>query len=152
MYENMRKPIATAIAFAISISACASADDKLPEKFSVDSVPSAVADLSNTVEAPAYGKEIARLVEMAKANLAANLGIDSSEIGVSEAGYVTWRNSSIGCPAADTAYMDVLTHGSRIVLKAGGSTFHYHSAGGVQPTYCPKPSAKKPLPYAPGEA
>lgn len=153
MYTRTNNRLVAACAATLFIAACANAENESVPRFEAEeSVPEVVADLSNPAAPPSAGRGISRLVEMAKTNLAANLGIDASEIAVGEAGYVTWRNSSVGCPAPGTAYTEVLTHGSRIVLKANNGIFHYHSGGNLPPTYCPEPSVQKPLPYAAGES
>ena len=93
-----------------------------------------------------------RLVDMATKSLATKLGIEEADIAVAQAEYVTWRDSSIGCPQPDMQYMQVITNGSRIVLKANGAVYNYHSGASVPPSYCPKPATQKPLPYEHGES
>ena len=93
-----------------------------------------------------------RLVDMATKNLAAKLSIEEVDIAVAQAVFVTWRDSSIGCPRPDMQYMQVLTKGSRIVLKANNSVYHYHSGGNQPPSHCANPSPQKPLPYKHGES
>ena len=76
----------------------------------------------------------------------------TEDIDIVDAAYVTWRDSSIGCPRPGMQYMQVLTNGSRILLRANAVLYYYHSGGSRAPFLCAKPSPNEPLPYAPGEA
>jgi len=106
----------------------------------------------NNEGAIAPGPGLQRLVDLAVPDLAAKLKVDESAIELVEAQYVTWRDSSAGCPKPGMQYLQVLTNGARIVLQADGTKYHYHSGGNRPPTYCAKPSSIEPLPYSPGEA
>lgn len=75
----------------------------------------------------------------AKADLAAELGIDQSEIEVVSHESVTWRDGSMGCPEAGGMYTQALVDGYRIVLAAGGEEYHYHGAAGEPPFRCDNP-------------
>jgi hypothetical protein len=88
--------------------------------------------------------EMQKLVEMAAKDLAVSQGIDPSEIEVLQASPVTWPDSSMGCPQPDRGYMQVLTDGSRIVLRANGRVYNYHSGGNRQPFHCKKPPKAGP--------
>lgn len=81
-------------------------------------------------------------VEAARADLAQRLSVAAGEIEVLLVEQVTWRNSALGCPQPDRAYLDVLTPGQRTVLTHGGLEYHYH--GGEQPFPCDAP--EEPLP------
>jgi hypothetical protein len=129
---------------------CANAADQDTKELTVKSVPSIASDLSST-PAVSVGPGMQRLVDIATRNLATKLGIEEADITVAQAEYVTWRDSSIGCPQPDMQYMQVLTNGSRIVLKANNGVYHYHSGGNRPPSYCAKPAPRKPLPYEYGE-
>ena len=98
------------------------------------------------------GPGLQRLVDLAIPDLATKLKVDESTIELVEAQYVTWRDGSAGCPKPGMQYMQVLTNGARIVLRADGTIYHYHSGGNRPPSYCAKPSSIEPLPYSPGEA
>ena len=107
---------------------------------------------ASSAQNPGPGPGLQRLVDIAKTDLSTNLRIDAGDIETVEAAYVTWRDSSIGCPVAGMQYMQVLTNGARIVLRANGILYHYHSGGNRAPFFCARPSPEGPLPYAPGEA
>jgi hypothetical protein len=155
MIKNKMSPAWLAVAASLAIATCANAqDDEKPTLILKAEQPTAV-DLSvesdNTKKMP-MGAGIQRLVDLATANLAANTGVDAADIEVLEAGFVTWRDSSLGCPQPDRQYMQVITNGSRIVLQTNGTSYSFHSGGNTPPTYCPKPAKNKPSPYDPGEA
>lgn len=126
------------------------AEDK-PQELSLESVPTASSE-AKMPEKSEMGPSIKRLVDMAVDDLAEKAGVDKEKIEVVSAKFVSWPDSSAGCPQPGMQYMQVITNGSRIVLKADDKTYHYHSGGNRPPFYCPKPSPRKPLPYGPGEA
>ena len=151
MSNRNKMPAATIIAVFLVAAGCANAADQEKKGLTVESIPLPATDISSAPSAP-VGPGLQRLVDMATKNLTAKLGIEETGIKVMEAAYVTWRDSSLGCPQPNTQYMQVLTNGSRIVLKSSAGVFHYHSGGNRQPSYCASPSKIGPLPYAPGEA
>ena len=99
----------------------------------------------------APGPGMTQLVELAKKDLAGRLGIGSEDIELISGDYVTWPDSSAGCPQPGMQYLQVLTNGSRIRLRFGKQTYHYHSGGNRPPFMCEKPSPIDPALYGPGE-
>ncbi len=89
---------------------------------------------------------LAKLVPRARADLAQRLSIPEDEIEIVSAERVTWRDSSLGCPEEGMFYMQMLTPGARIELRAGGEVYPYHSNLDGPPFYCEKPSKAGPLP------
>lgn len=79
---------------------------------------------------------LAPLVEQAKADLAARLGIAVDEITVVSAEAVVWPDGSLGCPQPGMAYTQVLVEGAKIVLWAEGRTWPYHAGGERSPFLC----------------
>jgi hypothetical protein len=102
--------------------------------------------------APKLGPGLQRLADLAIADLTASLKVDAKVVEVVEAQFVTWRDSSAGCPRPGMQYLQVLTNGARIVLRVDGTIYHYHSGGSRPPLHCAKPSSIEPLPYSHGEA
>lgn len=131
-------------------------DAAVTSEFRVLSVPTIAGEVE--AEAKAAGGEISlgpglqRLVDLAKQDLGARLGLEQAEIEIVQAEYVTWRDSSVGCPQPGYQYTQVLTNGSLIRLGANKQVYHYHSGRNRPPTLCENPSATEPLPYAPGES
>ncbi len=97
------------------------------------------------------GPGMQRLVDLARQDLAAKLGVEAAAIATVRAEYVTWRDSSLGCPRPGEAAMQVLTNGALIELAAGEQVYRYHSGRNRPPFLCKSPSPVDPLPYAPGE-
>ena len=122
----------------------------------VDSVPTVtgetVAGSKTAKEKIPLGPGLQRLADLAMQDLGSILGLEQEEIEVMQANYVTWRDSSLGCPQPGYQYTQVLTNGSRIRLRANKQIYQYHSGGNRPPILCKNPSKTEPLPYAPGEA
>ena len=89
-------------------------------------------------------------VQVAKQDLSAKVNAKPETIEVVEARYVTWPDSSLGCPKPDMAYMQVLTDGVLIVLRHGGAAYHYHGSREGSPFYCARP--REPAASEPREA
>jgi hypothetical protein len=78
-------------------------------------------------------------VETATADLASRLEVDSADIEVISVEEVTWRDGSLGCPEPGMFYTQALVDGTRIVLGAGGRSYHYHAGGNRTPFLCEHP-------------
>lgn len=61
--------------------------------------------------------------------LAADLGIAKDKITIDTIRPVEWRDSSIGCPQPGQAYLQVITPGHKITLRADGQIHVVHEAG-----------------------
>jgi hypothetical protein len=131
-------------------------DEESAREVQLQPVPNAISELTPGKQTPGgqktFGPGLQRLVDLATKDLIAKEGIDTTEIEVLQAAYVSWPDSSMGCPQPGYEYMQVVTNGSRIVLRAGKRVYYYHSGGNRPPFPCVKPSPSKPLPYGPGEA
>ena len=133
-----------------TLSACKTTETDNAPELSVESVPEAV-DVGESVSNVKLGPGLQRLADLAIADMSTRFAIDKEKINVVDAEFVTWRDSAAGCPQPGMSYMQVLTSGSRIVLKAAGKLYHYHSGGNRPPAYCSRPSKEKPLPYQHGD-
>jgi hypothetical protein len=89
-------------------------------------------------------------MEAAVLDLAKRLNAKLETIKVTEARYVTWSDSSLGCPQPGFGYMQVLTPGVLVVLQHGGNSFHYHGSREGFPVYCEQP--RQPVDDDAGEA
>jgi hypothetical protein len=78
------------------------------------------------------------LVEQAKEDLAARLGIQTSEIELLKYEEVVWPDSSLGCPQPGMEYLQVPMDGVLIRLSAGGQVYNYHSGGSRGVFLCEK--------------
>ncbi|MGW1344317.1 hypothetical protein ACWCOV_24985 [Kribbella sp. NPDC002412] len=79
-------------------------------------------------------------VEQAKADLVKRLGVEPGQVTVVSSEEVTWQDGSLGCPEPGMRYTQALVNGSRIILEAGGTQYHYHSGGTRPPFFCANPS------------
>ena len=71
---------------------------------------------------------------------ARRLAVEAAEIEVVSEEAVTWRNGSLGCAKEGFAYTQALVEGSRIILRADGTDYEYHSGGSRPPFWCEKPT------------
>lgn len=122
--------------------------------FSTESVPQPVSAVKpagdKAVDVP-MGTGLKRLADLARADLQQRTGTATDLMTVVKADFVTWRDSSVGCPEPGNQYMQVLTPGARIHLQVDGKVYRYHSGGNKAPFLCESPSGVEPLPYAHGE-
>ena len=86
---------------------------------------------STPVEMPAPGvpDPAAQLLQRIKVDLAAQLGIDISQIEVVNSEPVTWPDTSLGCAQPGMLYSQILVDGYRVTLKANAEEFDYHTQG-----------------------
>lgn len=87
-------------------------------------------------------------VATAVADLAERTGVAPGAIETLEASHVTWPDSSLGCPLPGLMYMQVLTPGTLIRLRADGREYRYHARTGGGPLLCPAARATGPVPGA----
>ena len=78
----------------------------------------------------APGIEDERLAELAINTLADELDAPVTKISVDSIRDIEWRDSSIGCPQPDQAYLQVITPGHRISLRMDGQLYFVHEANG----------------------
>lgn len=67
--------------------------------------------------------------QLARKTLAAELGIAESSIRVRSVAAAEWPDASLGCPRKGMQYAQVITHGHRVALEAGGRVYHVHVSG-----------------------
>ena len=85
------------------------------------------------------------LVVQAIEDLAQRESISPDEVEVVSAEEVVWPDTSMGCPHPDMRYPQVLQDGMRIILRANGREYAYHSGGHRAPFLCDrKVSLQKP--------
>lgn len=90
-------------------------------------------------------RSLNKVIELARQDLAARLGLPTDEIQVIEARAVTWPDSSLGCPEPGRMYLQVLTPGYRVILEARGERYAYHAGRGGSPFLCPPDRAREPV-------
>ncbi len=83
------------------------------------------------------GPEALAAAEAARADLAARLDIDAGEPELVGLMPGEWGDTSLGCPAEDTAYAQVVTSGYTVMLDYQGTEYDYHvSSDGVIVVLC----------------
>jgi hypothetical protein len=75
-------------------------------------------------------------LEIASADLRTRVGPDV-DIEVVSHETVTWPDGGLGCPQPDMYYTQALVNGERIVLRADGVDYEYHSGQNQPAFYCP---------------
>jgi hypothetical protein len=83
-------------------------------------------ELDRLYESVPYGG----LLEMAMADLAADLGLQADEVFPLSVEAYTFPDTSLGVPEEGMMYAEVLTDGYIMTLSAAGETYTYHGADG----------------------
>ncbi|NLE76840.1 MAG: hypothetical protein GX605_08825 [Chloroflexi bacterium] len=86
----------------------------------------------------ALGAEERQAAAVCVAALAERLGLAEAQIEVAALEATNWADTSLGCPEPGTMYAQVITPGYRVVLRAGGESYEYHTDGERAVT-CPGP-------------
>lgn len=162
--DKYAQALATAL-IATMISNCAmgqhekeaamSDEDKKRDvkRLTLEATPSAVGEADSSSKAGGtVGPGLQQLVDTAKFDLMSRMRLGDDAVELVDAAYVTWPDSSLGCAKPGYQYMQVLTHGSRIVLRAGNRLYYYHSGRNRPPFHCERPTVQNPQPSAPDEA
>lgn len=116
------------IGLGILLAACGTATETEEPQSPIstpvgDSPP--VSDKATAVPViPDEAKEMAGLVQQ---DLAEQLNISEDKIQVVRVTEMEWPDSSLGCPKPGMAYLDVITPGYEIVLKAADQEYTYHT-------------------------
>jgi len=85
------------------------------------------------------------VADLAVATLAEDLGIPEDAISVESVTEVDWRSSALGCPRPGMAYLDVITSGHKVTLRANGELYTVHEADN-RAFVCRQPSLGGALP------
>lgn len=108
--------------------------DILSPTVSPTAVASAIATTStskiivSTPEAPQLPGLPQSLLDRMKTDLAQRLsiGIEAIELVLAES--VMWRDGSLGCPEPGQTYLQAITPGFRVILKANGQEYDYRAS------------------------
>ncbi len=66
------------------------------------------------------------LAQPAIDDLSVRLAVASENIAVIEISELDWPDASLGCPAPDMAYAQVITPGVQVILESSGQSYAYH--------------------------
>lgn len=88
------------------------------------------------------------MVQAARSDLAARLGVGPASIQVGAVEEIDWPDAGLGCPQLGVLYIQVVTPGLRIALLSGDQTYDYHTDLTGRVVLCPAggPPAATPLP------
>lgn len=139
------RPIAIPLgaAVVVALAACQTAPAAPAATTAVPSAPPAAP------AAPSTDTEQA-VANLAIEALAAELKIPADGIEVESVRAVDWPDSSLGCPQPDRAYLQVVTPGHAITLRAGGAVHVVHEANN-RAFVCRQPQAGAAASPAGGE-
>jgi hypothetical protein len=119
---NMRSAVLSATVVATLAAALAGCQSAAVERTDSSAPPAAIGAEGLTDEQRA-------IADLAIKTLAADLDIPPDRIRVDAVSSVEWRNSSLGCPKPGIAYLDVITPGHKVILRADGQAYVVHEAG-----------------------
>ena len=88
---------------------------------------------------PTRSAEEAKMVDMARQDLAKRESVAVDQVKVVSVTSVQWPTTALGCPQPGIMYAQIVTPGYRIVLESKGQTYEYHSDRGRRVVYCPNP-------------
>lgn len=88
----------------------------------------------------------AELLAGIRADLAQRTGAADASIELIEAERVRWPDSSLGCPQPGQGYLQVITPGYRLLMRAGGEEHSYHASERGHFVLCKRPAAQPPRP------
>ncbi|MCL6648796.1 MAG: hypothetical protein K6U89_10730 [Chloroflexi bacterium] len=77
---------------------------------------------------PPIPAEAAAVVAAAKSQLAAEHGVDVSQVRLRSLEETTFPDTSLGCPEAGRFYLQVLTPGYIIRLELAGTVYEFHAS------------------------
>lgn len=83
------------------------------------------------------------LVQQVINDLARQESLLPAEIELLSFEEVVWPDTSLGCPHPEMRYRQVPQDGVRIVLRARGALWEYHSGGHRAPFLCTHPLGKR---------
>lgn len=81
-------------------------------------------------------KTVEHLSQLARVDLATELGIEADDVELIQAEPVEWSDSSLGCPQPGMMYAQVITPGYRLTLEVDGQEYVFHTDGGQRVVPC----------------
>jgi hypothetical protein len=123
--SRLHPAIWLAAAGTLLISACSAPAAPLPA--ATRAAPdSAFQSPAQPEPAPDTATNERALAQPAIDDLAGRLSAAPEAIAVVEVNELDWPDASLGCPAPDMAYAQVITPGMQVILESGGTTYAYH--------------------------
>ncbi len=113
-----------------ALTACGPTPEAGTESQSPINTPAAdgpAEERADVVDKPSVPDEAKEITDLVQQDLAEQLNISKEKIQVVRVTAVEWHDSSLGCPKPGMAYLDVITPGYQIVLRADGQEYTYHT-------------------------
>ena len=120
------QPRAAKLAIVLLIAALSLSGCKFKKFWKPKAEPTAVAPTEPVAAADEDGA-LPRLIERAMADLVQATSAAADGITVVSTEEVEWGDTSLGCPAPDEMYAQMITPGYLIVLQSDGNTYDFHS-------------------------
>jgi hypothetical protein len=105
-----------------------------------------VAAAAGTPGPAAQGTPPASLLDAVRADAARRTGVQAGSIQVVRTEAREWPDGSLGCPQPGQSYIQVITPGFLLVLRAGGRQLEYHTDATARLTFCRDTAATPGLP------
>lgn len=77
-----------------------------------------------------------RIVLQAISQIAAQTGVQASNLSLQSAEETEWSDGSLGCPDPATSYIQVITPGYKVVLTDGTRTYNIHASQQGNAVWC----------------
>lgn len=125
----MRHTVSSALflsAAALLLSACSAQGGVVATPVPLPTSAPSDSAFQSPAEAPSAASPERALVDPAIQDLAVRLGVAPQAIDVVEVSEVDWPDASLGCPAPDMGYAQVITPGMQVILANGGQSYVYH--------------------------
>ena len=84
--------------------------------------PSTSTSLNPGAEVPAS------VLDQVKTQAAQRAGIDPSQVEIVSSTLRTWNDGSLGCPEPGMNYIQVISEGYQIIVRAGGRTYDFRTS------------------------
>lgn len=143
MHKPLRITLAALLLILVALVACQAEDDEDSPLDPASPLAPGESPLIATPQEdlPSRGDQenltaVDQLSELAREDLANELGINADDIELVEVESVDWANSSLGCPQEGMMYLQVITPGYRLTLEAEGQTYVYHTDAGKIVVLC----------------
>lgn len=83
-----------------------------------------------------------QVVVQSIAQIAAQTGVQVSDLQLQSAEATEWSDGSLGCPDPATSYIQVITSGYKVVLTDGTRTYDIHTSDSGNAVWCDNGTAK----------
>lgn len=121
--------VSLAAAAALLLSACNAPETPMPTSMPAPLPTAPDPSFQSPVQpgdAPEAASPERAAAGVAIQDLAGRLGVAPETIAVVEVTEVEWPDASLGCPAPDMGYAQMITPGVQVILESGGQTYEYH--------------------------